>query len=110
MDSVIDLPIRGPSLIDQVDSVPLPLPGTIQHFSSAIAFPIPFLPRSPFTFDALHLNYIFTALTISAHHLYLTGDISREDPLAFCKPAPQTQLHRDALIKAVCSGEPKFFL
>ncbi|KAF8847543.1 Dihydroorotase [Acephala macrosclerotiorum] len=47
--------------------------------------------------------------TITAHHLYLTGDISQADPLAFCKPLPQTPLDRDALVKAACSGDPKFF-
>ena len=55
------------------------------------------------------LNYMVTALTVSAHHLYLTGEISRVNPLAFGKPASNTQSHRDTLSKAVCSGEPKFF-
>ena len=47
--------------------------------------------------------------TITAHHLYLTGDISQADPLAFCKPIPKKPSDRDALIRAVCSGDPKFF-
>lgn len=48
--------------------------------------------------------------TITAHHLYLTGDISEVDPHAFCKPIPKTPSDRDALLKAVCSGDTKFFL
>lgn len=47
--------------------------------------------------------------TITAHHLYLTSDDSYRDPLAFCKPIPKKPSDRDALIKAVCSGDPKFF-
>ena len=53
---------------------------------------------------------IHSLATITAHHLYLTEDISHVDPLAFCKPIPKTAADRDALIKAVCSGDPKFFL
>lgn len=48
--------------------------------------------------------------TITAHHLYLTEEISLVDPLAFCKPIPKKPSDRDALIKAACSGDPKFFL
>ncbi|KAH7031286.1 uncharacterized protein B0I36DRAFT_121016 [Microdochium trichocladiopsis] len=47
--------------------------------------------------------------TITAHHLYLTGDISEVDPHAFCKPIPKTPQDRDALLKTVASGDPKFF-
>ncbi|OCT44097.1 hypothetical protein CLCR_00711 [Cladophialophora carrionii] len=47
--------------------------------------------------------------TITAHHLYLTGQDSQTDPLAFCKPIPKKPSDRDALIKAACSGDPKFF-
>ncbi|KAH8678463.1 dihydroorotase, homodimeric type [Xylariales sp. PMI_506] len=49
------------------------------------------------------------AATITAHHLYLTEDISHVDPLAFCKPIPKSPADRDALLKAVASGDPKFF-
>lgn len=48
--------------------------------------------------------------TITAHHLYLTGEQSNVDPFAFCKPIPKTPADRDALLQAVCSGDPKFFL
>jgi dihydroorotase len=48
--------------------------------------------------------------TITAHHLYLTEEISMVDPLAFCKPIPKKPSDRDALIKAASSGNPKFFL
>lgn len=56
-------------------------------------------------------QYILTAsaATITAHHLYLTVD-DTVDPLAFCKPIAKTPEDRDALIKAVCSGDPNFFL
>ncbi|KXJ85828.1 hypothetical protein Micbo1qcDRAFT_153800 [Microdochium bolleyi] len=47
--------------------------------------------------------------TITAHHLYLTGDISHVDPHAFCKPIPKTPKDRDALLKTVASGDSKFF-
>ena len=122
MDLVVDFPIHGPSLIDEVDGSPSPslaqysislLQQLFLLYRSAVRhspvissttifhFRIPSLPHSPSTFGALLLNYMVTALTISAHHLYLPGDISRADPLAFCQPVPKTQLHRDPLIKAV---------
>ncbi|KEZ42851.1 Dihydroorotase [Scedosporium apiospermum] len=47
--------------------------------------------------------------TITAHHLFLTGDISRVNPHAFCKPIPKTPEDRDALLQAVVSGDTKFF-
>ncbi|DAA78180.1 TPA_exp: Uncharacterized protein A8136_5883 [Trichophyton benhamiae CBS 112371] len=49
------------------------------------------------------------AATITAHHLYLTVD-DTVDPLAFCKPIAKTPADRDALIRAICSGDSKFFL
>ncbi|KAE8447570.1 hypothetical protein EG329_010700 [Mollisiaceae sp. DMI_Dod_QoI] len=36
-------------------------------------------------------------------------DMSEVDPLAFCKPIPQTPRDRDALMKAASSGDSKFF-
>ncbi|KAJ3576157.1 hypothetical protein NPX13_g3795 [Xylaria arbuscula] len=60
--------------------------------------------------DAVRSCSPTVAGTITAHHLYLTGDISEVDPHAFCKPIPKTPTDRDALLKAVCSGDPKFFL
>ncbi|KAF4120733.1 dihydroorotase [Geosmithia morbida] len=47
--------------------------------------------------------------SITAHHLYLTGENAEVDPLAFCKPIPKTPADRDALLRTVCSGSPKFF-
>lgn len=51
-----------------------------------------------------------SAATITAHHLYLTSTEACCDPFAFCKPIPKKPTDRDALVKAVVSGEPKFFL
>lgn len=48
--------------------------------------------------------------TITAHHLYLTVDDWCCDPFSFCKPVAKLPSDRDALIKAVCSGDPRFFL
>ncbi|PHH90037.1 hypothetical protein CDD83_4663 [Cordyceps sp. RAO-2017] len=59
--------------------------------------------------DAVRACGPSVAATITAHHLYLTGDMSHQDPLAFCKPIPKNPSDRDALIKAVCSGDAKFF-
>ncbi|TRX98777.1 hypothetical protein FHL15_000119 [Xylaria flabelliformis] len=59
--------------------------------------------------DAVRSCSPMVAGTITAHHLYLTGDMSEVDPHAFCKPIPKTPSDRDALLKAVCSGDPKFF-
>ncbi|KIY02657.1 uncharacterized protein Z520_01122 [Fonsecaea multimorphosa CBS 102226] len=59
--------------------------------------------------DAVRACGPSVAGTITAHHLYLTGDDSQVDPLAFCKPIPKTAADRDALIKAACSGDDKFF-
>lgn len=73
---------------------------------------IPSLPHSPSTFDALLLNYTVTALTISAHHLYLIGDSSRVNPLAFLwlfASLFQTRIYTD-LSNAVSNGEAKFFV
>ncbi|KAH9898666.1 Dihydroorotase [Xylariomycetidae sp. FL2044] len=47
--------------------------------------------------------------TITAHHLYLTSHEACCDPFAFCKPIPKKPTDRDALVKAVVSGDPKFF-
>ncbi|KAI1065552.1 hypothetical protein LB507_000994 [Fusarium sp. FIESC RH6] len=47
--------------------------------------------------------------TITAHHLYLTSHEACCDPFAFCKPIPKKPTDRDALIKAVVSGNTKFF-
>ncbi|EGR45517.1 uncharacterized protein TRIREDRAFT_110899 [Trichoderma reesei QM6a] len=47
--------------------------------------------------------------TITAHHLYLTEHEACCDPFAFCKPIPKKPTDRDALLKAVVSGNPKFF-
>jgi len=52
---------------------------------------------------------VYATGTITPHHLYLTGDDSQRDPLAFCKPIPKKASDRDALVKAVCSGDTKFF-
>ncbi len=71
---------------------------------------VPSIPYSAFTFVALPLKYTAAAGTITAHYLYITGDMSEVDPLAFCKPIPHTPRDRDALIKAASSGDPKFFL
>ncbi|OAA50634.1 dihydroorotase [Metarhizium rileyi] len=49
------------------------------------------------------------AATITAHHLYLTGADACCDPFAFCKPIPKKPTDRDALLKALVSGNPKFF-
>ncbi|TQS33872.1 hypothetical protein Golomagni_05769 [Golovinomyces magnicellulatus] len=47
--------------------------------------------------------------TITAHHLYLTEHEACCDPFAFCKPIPKKPTDRDALVKAVVSGNTKFF-
>ena len=62
------------------------------------------------SFASFELSTNSFLATITAHHLYLTGDISNVDPLAFCKPIPKTPQDRDALLRAVVSGESKFFL
>ncbi|KAI2626179.1 dihydroorotase [Xylaria nigripes] len=59
--------------------------------------------------DAVRSCSSTVAGTITAHHLYLTGDMSAVDPHAFCKPIPKKSSDRDALLKAICSGDPKFF-
>lgn len=53
------------------------------------------------------------AATITVHHLFLTLDDvvgDRLKPHAFCKPIAKTPADRNALQKAVLSGNPKFFL
>ena len=54
-----------------------------------------------------------TAATITPHHLWTTLDDvigGSLDPHAFCKPVPKGPGDREALRKAVMSGNPKFFL
>lgn len=54
------------------------------------------------------------AATITAHHLYLTAEDwhpdHRSDPFCFCKPVAKTERDRVALLRAVCSGDSRFFL
>lgn len=53
------------------------------------------------------------AATITVHHLYLTLDDvigGMLNPHNFCKPIAKTPEDRGALIQAVLSGNPKFFL
>ncbi|KAH6894097.1 dihydroorotase [Thelonectria olida] len=47
--------------------------------------------------------------TITAHHLYLTNHDACCDPFAFCKPIPKKPTDRSALLKAIVSGNSKFF-
>ncbi|KAF2140178.1 uncharacterized protein K452DRAFT_359851 [Aplosporella prunicola CBS 121167] len=50
------------------------------------------------------------AATITPHHLILTVDDVVGNALHFCKPVAKLPGDRIALLKAVVSGEPKFFL
>jgi dihydroorotase len=50
------------------------------------------------------------AATITPHHMFLTIDDVVGDPMNFCKPVAKSARDRLALIKAVVSGSPKFFL
>lgn len=47
--------------------------------------------------------------TITAHHLFMTVDDWAGDPHCFCKPVAKTPADRRALLRAVISGDPKFF-
>ena len=47
--------------------------------------------------------------TITAHHLHLIVDDWAGDPLNYCKPVAKTSTDKMALLKAACSGNPKFF-
>ncbi|KAI9163479.1 dihydroorotase [Paramyrothecium foliicola] len=47
--------------------------------------------------------------TITAHHLYLTEHDACCNPFAFCKPIPKKPTDRDALVRAIISGDTKFF-
>ncbi|KAK0335892.1 dihydroorotase [Friedmanniomyces endolithicus] len=49
------------------------------------------------------------AATITAHHLFLIVDDWAGDPHAFCKPVAKLPSDRRALLKAVVSGDSKFF-
>jgi dihydroorotase len=49
------------------------------------------------------------AATITAHHLFLTVDDWCADPFSFCKPVAKTPEDRRALLKAVVSGNSKYF-
>lgn len=49
------------------------------------------------------------AATITAHHLYLTNADAAVDPHAWCKPVPKAETDRDALVRAVLSGDGRFF-
>ena len=49
------------------------------------------------------------AATITAHHLSLIVDDWAGDPHCYCKPVAKTPEDRNALLKAVVSGNSKFF-
>ena len=51
------------------------------------------------------------AATITAHHLFLTTDDWQDgrDPFNYCKPVAKRASDRAALLKAVVSGDPRFF-
>lgn len=49
------------------------------------------------------------AATITAHHLFLIVDDWAGDPHCFCKPVAKTPADREALVRTVVSGDPKFF-
>jgi len=67
-------------------------------------FLIPSLPYSLSTFAALLLKHMILAASITAHHLYLTENISQADPLAYCKPIPQTPSDQDVLLASCASS------
>lgn len=50
------------------------------------------------------------AATITAHHPLLTLNDARLNPHNTCNPTPNDFDDRDALLKAITSGNPKFFL
>jgi len=50
------------------------------------------------------------ACTITAHHLFLTIDTVAPQPHHYCKPLAKEPKDRDALRRAILSGNPKFFL
>ncbi|TPV95967.1 MAG: dihydroorotase [Myxococcales bacterium FL481] len=53
------------------------------------------------------------AATITAHHLLLNRNAMFQgglSPHAYCLPVLKRERHRQALLGAACSGEPKFFL
>ncbi|WPH01486.1 Hypothetical protein R9X50_00433200 [Acrodontium crateriforme] len=49
------------------------------------------------------------AATITAHHLFMIVDDWAGDPHCFCKPVAKLPSDRRALLKAVVSGDSKFF-
>lgn len=49
------------------------------------------------------------AATITAHHPFLIVDDWAGDPHCFCKPVAKNPSDREALLKTVASGDPKFF-
>lgn len=53
------------------------------------------------------------AATVTAHHLWINRSdllVGGIHPHLYCLPIPKREKHRYALIKAVTSGNPKFFL
>ncbi|KAL8768126.1 MAG: hypothetical protein Q9194_005794 [Teloschistes cf. exilis] len=47
--------------------------------------------------------------TITCHHLYLVVDDWAGNSINYCKPVAKTVADRNALLRAVASGNPKFF-
>ncbi|KAI9779159.1 MAG: hypothetical protein M1839_007694 [Geoglossum umbratile] len=72
-------------------------------------FSRPDMILSPAALAAVRACGPSVAATVTAHHLHLTVQQWCCDPFAFCKPVAKLPSDRDALIKAVCSGDPKFF-
>ncbi|TGJ81785.1 hypothetical protein E0Z10_g6959 [Xylaria hypoxylon] len=91
------------------------VPGTVpQDDISLEELFLPTLKRLNEKFPKLRivLEHCSTAAAVDAVRSCsstVAGDVSEVDPHAFCKPIPKTPSDRDALLKAVCSGDPKFF-
>ncbi len=104
-DSAVDVFDRERCFVERVlapllDRFP-ELPVVLEHVSTreAVAFVLGAGPR--------------VAATVTAHHLLLSRNALFEGglrPHHFCLPVLKREIHRQALVEAAVSGNPKFFL
>ncbi|MEQ8801762.1 dihydroorotase [Haliea sp.] len=104
-DSEVDIFDREKAFIDRhLAPIVQRFPGlrvVLEHITTADA--VDFVSTSPAT----------VAATITAHHLLLNRNdmlVGGIRPHLYCLPVLKRSTHQQALIRAACSGSPKFFL
>lgn len=103
-----ECPSKGDVTVWNAESEFLPTLASLAHHFSKLRIVLEHVTTEKAVETVKHLGDNVVA-TITAHHLHLIVDDWAGDPLNFCKPVAKTSTDRMALLKAACSGNPKFF-